>query len=334
MSKSVFSTRRLIGVLISVIGLAVVVLTFSNQLFSRAPDYEALVDDFRPVFTPESVQALRADLAGLDAAEAEFGSTVVPVIAGAVGEEPADVVALLGEQFPDVVQGLAAIPPLTTQFGGLADLVESQAGNFVSADAIPTESSSAASIPWLLTAVGVAIALAGALVVRSPTQRTTLGAGALGAVIVIALLALSLPSKAADADDLNSAVAPLFDPATVVAANDGLATVGAMAVQLQTEAIPAIGQMLAVPPDQLDATVAAQFPATATALSGLPESSARFAGLVGLIDSNRDRYDNINKVDFSQVINLTLIGAVLSALLGLGAGLLGGRPVSDKTSKG
>ena len=327
-------TRKIAGGVIALIGIGILVLTLANQLFSRAPDYEALVDDFRPVFTDEAVGALRADLAGLDAAAAEFGTVVVPTIAGATSTDPADVVTLLGEQFPDVVQGLAIVPALTEQFGGLADLVESQESNFESADAIPTSSIPASSIPWLLIAIGILILLAGAALVMRPNAKLALAACGIGAVVVLALLVLSLPGKASDADELNAAVAPLFEPATVEAANAGLGAVGAMAVQLQGEAIPAIGEMLAVPPDQLEATVASQFPDTATALAGLPDASARFGGLIGLIDTNRDRYDNIEKVDFSQVINLTLLGAALTAVVGFGAAV-GGRksdpqPVNEK----
>lgn len=327
------STRRVAGALVAVIGVTIIVLTFTNRLFSRAPEFEALVDDFRPLFTPESVGSLRADLAGLDGAAAEFDSTVVPAVAEATGDEPDEVVALFEDQFPDVTAGMAAVPGLTAQFGGLADLVDAERNNFEAADAIPTESLTAASIPWILLAVGVATASAGVLLVTFPTRSVSLGAGLLGVVILIALVALRLPSKAPDADALNDAVAPLFDPATVTAANDGLDTVGAMAVQLQDEAMPALGEMLEVPPDKLDATVADEFPATATALAGLPESSARFSDLVALIEDNRPRYDNIKPVDFSQTINLTLGGAALSAILGIGVAFLGGRSTSTSTEQ-
>ena len=324
--------HRIGGALVAIIGIGIVVLTMTNQLFDRAPDYEALVVDMRPVFSDEGVGTLRSDLAGLDAAGAEFANVVVPTIAAATEASPEDTQAFLGEQFPDVVTGLTVIPELTGQFGGLADLIESQMSNFESADAIPTSSSTASAIPWLLSVIGVLFFAAGVALFMLQTSKTAIIAGAVGAVVLLALVALSLPGKASNADELNSSVAPVFDPATVEAANQGLAAVGAMAEQLGTQALPAIGEILEVPADQLDAVVAAEFPDTANALSTLPDSSARFGGLVQLIDANRARYDNIKPVDFSQVILLTLIGSALVTVIGFAAAAAGRlRATTDST---
>ncbi len=47
-----------------------------------------LNDDLRPVMTDQAIAALRADLDGLDAANAEFAATVVPTVAAALDQTP------------------------------------------------------------------------------------------------------------------------------------------------------------------------------------------------------------------------------------------------------
>jgi hypothetical protein len=316
MSKS-HLLHRIGGAIVVSIGIGIALLTMTNDLFDRAPDYEALVDDMRPLFSDEGIATLRSDLDGLDAAGAEFADVVVPTIAGATDESVGDTQAFLSEQFPDVVTGLSAIPELTAQFRGLADLIESQMTNFESADAIPTSSSTASAIPWLLTGISVLFLAGGLTLFFLHTPTAGIIAGSLGVVVLLLLVTLGLPGKASDADELNSSVGVVFDPATVDTANRGLAAVGAMAEQLGMQALPAIGEILEIPTDQLDAVVADKFPDTAAALNELPEASVRFGGLVQLIDANRARYDNIRPVDFSRVILLALIGSVLVTSISL-----------------
>ena len=57
-------------------------------MFARAPVLADLNDDLRPVMTDQAIAALRADLDGLDAANAEFAASVVPTVAAALDQTP------------------------------------------------------------------------------------------------------------------------------------------------------------------------------------------------------------------------------------------------------
>ena len=78
----------------------------------------------------------------------EFGTTVVPTLASALEMDPATFNGFVGEQFPAVAGGVAALPDIAAQFTGVIDLMESQQANFTDADAIPTTSLPVTTVPW------------------------------------------------------------------------------------------------------------------------------------------------------------------------------------------
>ena len=93
---------------------------------------------------------------------------------------------------------------------------------------------------------------------------------------------------------------------------------------MQTTMLPALADQLGMSQDELNAMIGDNFPAVASAMQTLPDSMARFQGLVAAFDQNLANYDTITSVSFVPII-WTMIGAGAVVLL---AGLLGlvGRP--------
>ena len=154
---SVSIPRKVSAGVVIVIGVAFLVITMMNNLFQVGPAFEEMIGDFRPVLTDESLAVARDDIAGLEAAGVEFQTVVVPAMAQALGVSAEEFAGLVESQYPAVAGGMAALPEITATFNGLIDTLDSQQELFASADAIPTESLPATTVPWIVAVSGASV---------------------------------------------------------------------------------------------------------------------------------------------------------------------------------
>lgn len=312
--------RRAAASLVALLGAAMLVMTFANNLFKVGPSFESLMDGFRPHLTDSAMATTEADLSGLRAAGAEMQATMLPALAQQMGMTPAQLTAYLQAQFPEVATGVLQLPQIVTTFDGLVATLDAQRPNFSSADAIPTQDLPATTVPWSIAVAGGLLVGVGAVLWFRPRRGAVL-AVVLGGLLVAGSAALSLPGKASDADDLNTALKPVYTAALVEQANGALATVSAMGTQLQAEMLPALATQLGMTPAQVQQMLATSFPATAAALQSLPSAMPRFEGLVGSFDAHLDDYRVLKPVGFAPII-WTAMGIGLAAALVGGALLL------------
>ena len=309
--------RRIAGAIVAVVGVVLLISTFANNLFQVGPDFEEMIDDFRPMLAEESIAAARADLAMLGGVGTEFETAIVPALSEQLGMSGEEFMAFTATNFPAVANGVQALPEIVPTFNGLVDTLDLQRDLFDSADQIPTKDLPATTVPWGLFFAGLALVGAGIMLFR-PGRTGLWLTGGLGVLIVVVTLILTLIPKAADADDLNENLEPIYTAELVAQANGALETVGAMGTQMQTEMLPALAQQLGLSGDELNGFLAQNFPATAQALGSLPDAMGRFDGLVTTFENNLDNYDTIKPVAFTPII-FTLFFAGIVAVLAAGA---------------
>jgi hypothetical protein len=319
--------RRIAAGVVMAVGVVLIVSTFTNNLFEVGPAFEEMIDDFRPMLAEESIASARDDLAMLGDVGVEFETAIVPALSQQLGMSPEDFMAFTASSFPDVANGVQALPQIVSEFNGLIDTLDSQRELFESADAIPTESLPATTVPWGLLFAGLALIAAGVALYR-PGRLGLLLTGGLGVLIVVVTLVLSLIPKAADADQLNENLESFYTAETVAGAQGALATVEAMGTQMQTEMLPALGQQLGMSEDQLNGFLGENFPATAQALQTLPDALGRFGGLVEVFDANLDNYETIKPVAFSPIIWTLFLGGLVT-LVAFGVALFATRREDD-----
>lgn len=312
---AVSTPRKVCGAIGIVVGIAFLVITIMNSLFEVGPAFEEMIDDFRPVLTDESLTVARDDIAVLEAAGVEFQTVVAPAMAQALGIPPEDFAGMVQSQYPDVATGMAALPEITATFNGLIDTLDSQQELFASADAIPTENLPATTVPWIVAISGVIAIVIGVMLFK-PGRFWVFVALGFGAVLVIATFALSLPQKAADADQLNENLTPIYTQELIDGASGSLAIIGAMGQQMQTEMLPDLAAQLGMSQEELGQFMAANFPATAAAMQSMPETLPRFEAFVEVFASNLDNYLTIQPVAFEPIIWAMVIGGVLIILMG------------------
>ena len=312
---SVSLPRKISGGLVILVGVVFIVVTLINNLFAVGPAFEDMISDFRPLLAEESLNTARADIAVLDAAGTEFQTAVAPGMAQALGMTPEEFGAMVQSQYPAVAQGMQALPEITATFSGLIDTLDSQRALFESADAIPTDDLPASTVPWIITISGL-LAIAAGVMLFMPGRVWAIIAVVLGAVLLITTFALNLPQKAADADELNENLTPIYTQELIDGAEGSLAVIGAMGQEMQTKMLPDLAANLGMSPDELNAFMGENFPATAAAMQSMPESLPRFEAFVGTFAMNLDNYETIQPVSFTPIIWMMVIGGILILLAG------------------
>ena len=304
---SVSMPRKISGGLVILVGVVFIVVTLINNLFAVGPAFEEMITDFRPLLAEESLNTARADVAVLEAAGEEFQTAVAPGMAQALGMTPEEFAGMVQGQYPAVAQGMQALPEITATLSGLIDTLDSKRALFESADAIPTNDLPATTVPWIIT-ISALLAIAIGVMLFMPGQVWPIAAIVLGAGLVIVTFALSLPQKAADADELNDNLTTIYTQELIDGATGSLAIVGAMGEEMQTKMLPDLAAALGMSPDELNAFMGENFPATAAAMQSMPESLPRFDGFVGTFAMNLDNYETIQPVSFTPIIWMMVIG--------------------------
>jgi hypothetical protein len=319
--------RRLAAAVMVVVSASFLAVTLMANLFHVGPAFDRLTDGFRPILTQQAIATDRQDIAALSAAGTEIQAKMLPALAQQLNMSPAQLNTMLTTQFPDVATGLAALPTITPTFDGLVTTLDQQRPLFRSADAIPTKSIPATSVPWSLFAVGVLGVVLGVFVWFSHPRVSAIVATVLGAVLIAAPLALGMPHKASDADQMNANLKPVYNQQLITQATGALGTLSAMGTQMQTAMLPALSTQLKMQPEQMQAFLQQNFPDTAAALTGLPASLGRFQGLVGTFKAHLSDYKTLKPVSFVPIVWLMISGGIGLFLLG-GAGVVitRGRP--------
>jgi len=303
-------SKRLPAFGVLAIGVIVLIVLFANSLFTVGTAFEELTDAFRPIMTDDAIATAEADVAGLGAVADEFSTQVAPAVAQSLQISSDELDAFLGTNYPAVAAGIAALPEVVPQFTDVVGLLAAQQSNFESADAIPTTSLPASTVPWLILLIGVGAVLA-AIYMLGPSERAWLMATIFGVVVVALSLLLSFLPKSSAADDLNSALEQEYTAELVADSRQAVGVVGAMGQQMQAELLPDLAAELQMSEDQM-AGFLSQFPATEAALGGLDDSLDRFGAMVTAFDSQLDNYNTIKDTRLYPISLLILIAGLLA----------------------
>ena len=308
--------KNIIGAGVVIIGVALIVIVFANDLFTVAPAFEELTDEFgATVMQVDIISTAEGDVAVLDAVSVEFGEKIVPTLSEAMGMDAASFTAFVGENYTAVAAGVAALPQVTQQFTGVMELMNSQLDNFEQADAIPTSSLPATTLPWIILLIGIAAIIIGVVLFFNFRVGAIL-AIVLGVVVVASSVLLNLVDKAGAADDMNEAFKPAYTQELVTGSEQALLVVGAMGQEMSTEMLPALAQQLGMSAEELGQFMAANFPATAEAMQTLEPTMERFTVMVGAFDSQLENYNTIKDTVLQPIAWAVLIGGALILILG------------------
>jgi hypothetical protein len=307
--------KRVESMVVILIGVGLMALTLFTQLFTRAPAFEELTDDFRPLMTNEALATMQADLEGMQAMATEMQTEMLPDVAAALEIEPEALTSYLSENFPATTLGMQQLPGITEGFMGLNQTMVSQQENFQAADAIPTESLPVTVFPWGLMVVGAIAVLAGILMLRTPHIGSYVALG-LGIVMIGAAVLMSWPSKTSKADDLNLALSGVMTVEQVQAAHGALAVVVDMGTEMDEQMLPGLATQMGMTETEMAAYITGTYPAIGATFEASDEIEARFSGMVETMATNLDNYDTIKPLSMEPINWFFIASGLLIALVG------------------
>lgn len=306
--------------LLMLVGAGFVAVTLASNLFQVGPAFDRLTDDFRPIMTERALQTDQQDIDTLAAAGTEIQTQMLPSLAQQLGVSADEFAATMATEYPDVTAGLAAVPEITPSFTSLVTMLDEQRPYFAAADAIPTESVPATSVPWSLFAVGLLSVGLGVWVWFRPSG-SAIAVTVAGALLIGTPLALDMPHKASYADTMNENLKPVYNQELISQSTASLTTLGAMGAEMQQSMMPDLAAQLGMSSEELNTYFAANFPATTAALAELPASLGRFQNLVAVFDQRLDDYETMEPVSFEPIVWFMISGGAALFLLG-GAGIV------------
>lgn len=138
------------------LGVAIVLAPAVFQMFSRAPQGKEMIDEFRPLMTPERVATVQGYFLTMGAAEGEVRTQVQPLV------PPERWTA----ELPAVVRFTADWPTISTEFAPMIGAMSDNLDNYAAVDALPPFS----LFPWFFVVPGLLVAGLAAVVARGVQQ--------------------------------------------------------------------------------------------------------------------------------------------------------------------
>ena len=285
-------------------------------MLAVGPALENLIVDIRPALTQSSLDTARADIETLSAVEKEFTNKFIPALSQQILIAPEEFIEYLTHNFPSVAAGMNALPAVVHTFHGLIDTLESQRPLFASVDAFPTENLTATTGPWAIFGASLVVFLIGLFMLALP-KTGAVAAVLVGLLLLFAPIALSLPAKGADADQLNANLKPIYTQTLVSDAKVAVAAIAAMGNEMQSAMLPDLATRLGMDSEELATFIAINFPATAKALQAMPASTERFRSVVQIFNTNLVNYGRINSIGLANLVVILMVAGGLVALMGM-----------------
>lgn len=315
--------KRLSAALIILGGLALVVVPYTEHVWSGAGPAKAMITSFTPVMNAPALHVIQTDLRQLSAADQQLTTQTMPALAMQLHLTPAQLQQATVSNFPAVATGMAQLPGILHHFDTYGGLLQSQLANFHEASTIPTSGVPITILPWGFLAVGILAIVIGAAMLFSKGKGPAIAALVLGLAVVVGSLALSFPHKAVSADHMITGLRPVMSTQSAAGMGASLGVVGAMISQMEGQMLPYVATQLKMPPAAFNAFLGSQFPAVATALKNMPSTSATFAAIHNKIASNISNYDQAAAIPSMTFLIWLFLGVGAIGILGGVGGLVG-----------
>lgn len=278
--------RKISLVLIIVTGAFWVASAFVLDYPTKTQAVDNLTNSSRPAFTDAALAQSAADLRTSSTFAADFRTKAAPALAQQLHLTTEQFLTMVAQQYPAVGAGLTQLPQVLAYFDSVHRTMADQQSNFHQADAIPTKSLPNTTVTWLFVVPGIVAIVLGVAGFFFWRRAVPVLAAMLGLGVIVTTLVISTPAKTRAVDRLNEAFRPIFTTQSAAQARGYLTTLQAMQGQLTNQALPGLASQLRETPQQLSATLAADFPTVAAGVQQLPAILGRIGTLVNAVGDN------------------------------------------------
>jgi hypothetical protein len=312
--------RRIAAIVAIVIGVGMLAVPFATKLWDRTDGAEVTFDAMRGLVSQNGIALARQNFGTVKSGGTEFLNDARPALAKELGLTPAQFDRLLAQRYPDIARGARGIPEYLQFVGPTVDALDAKRPEFANADKLPLLGLPVSASPWLFVALGVLLVGSGAVALRWRSRWAVGAIAAVGVAAVALPLAFGIPGKARDARAIGDVARGGLSQAGADKAKEIVVVLDAMVAQVKGRLVPDLARREHVPPAQVQAQIARDFPATATFLSRWESISAGPTG-AKLAATQNAVVDDFAAADKTPVLELPWLVIGSGALVALIAGL-------------
>lgn len=312
--------RRIVAVVAIVIGIGMLAVPFTTKLWDRTDGAEVTFDAMRGFVSEDGIALARQNFGTVKAGGTQFLQEVRPALAKQLGLSPAQFDRLVAQRYPDIARGAQSIPEYLQFVGPNIDALDAKRPEFEDADSLPLLGLPVSASPWLFVALGVLLVGSGAFALRTRSRVGVAAILAIGLAAVAMPLAFGIPDKARDARDVGDIARGGLSQPGADKAREIVVVLDAMVAQVKGELVPDLARRLDVPPAQVQAQLARDFPDTARFLARWESISAGPTG-ASLAATQNAVVDDFAAANETPVLELPWLVIAPGALIAILAGL-------------
>jgi hypothetical protein len=316
--------RRVALLTVAVVGAFLIILPLATGLPGKSAASGTMMAAFRPQMSTPALAQGSADEQTMSAMAQQLNAGMIPALAAQMHMTPQQLSAYLASNYPAVAKGMAEFGSILPFFASTQSTMAAQQQNFRQADQIPTGFLAPTTMSVLFIIPGALLLILGLLGLARPryARRLLAAGGAVGLIMAIGLLAVSMYGKASAADTMTSAFKPIFATQSVQQARADVTTVQAMSTEFTQKALPGLATALHLTPAQLTGMMTQDFPAVAAGVTQMPAIVQRMETATGLIEANVDNFNQSASIPWSPGSMVTMFWFMMvPALLAVGFGL-------------
>ncbi len=308
------SKRVQLGWVLGILGLVQLGGLVAFDAFGRAATGQELVDDARPTVGREGIVELRRQLDQLDLVFDQSVTEVFPSLGAEVGLTPVEFELVVTRDYPAIGVMLDRVDEISEAFQKTVENLEAHQDDFEAADNLPAPGVPMTVLPWALVAVSLVVIGAGIACTRLPSRWPVVAVGVLGVALVVGQLALQVPQKSAQAQDLLDALTAT--EASAIKTRDQFEVTAAFAGELIGSFVPDLARARGLSTEQFVIDLGQRFPDLAAAL---PEVQPTLDRLELDVAFREEHYADIADVQPLPLAAMAWAVAGIGALLALSA---------------
>lgn len=158
--------RKIVSVLILLVGVALLVAPFGYKMFDRATAGADMMEAFEPVLTRPNVTKFQGHMQTFGGMQADL-QKMMPAFAKQMGVTQDQLNGMIQQDFPGIATGMDQMDAMGQDFGTVITVMDQNVENFAKANQLPMR-----TMPWFFVVAGIVL-------------------------IVLALAQLALPAKSA-----------------------------------------------------------------------------------------------------------------------------------------
>jgi len=252
---------RAASILAIVVGLSLIAFPLAYSLFSRTADAERILDRFEFFTLGGSPLAhYLPDAETTREGSVELVDEAIPSLVSDAGLTPVEFEDFADASLPALVVAREAVPKANEFSIRYSMQLEAVDEKFQSVYDIPIARLPLPATAWMFLLGGVACLAVGLVALRTNSRAWIAAILAFGVAIVVVLLALSAPDKAADGEDVKDFASRGLTAEAAAAAQQASAALDALVIETEGRTLPYLARREGVSVAELDQQLEEEFP--------------------------------------------------------------------------